>query len=99
MPDSRETRSMRPPPQSTAVLRTGGNGDGARMLRPRGPGSCATEQSARPPQQDRHCQRINEECAEFGQQVFETAIGDAKQQRGDKWPANAAEPADGDDDQ
>ena len=61
--------------------------------------SCAAEQAARPPQQNRHRQRIDEKCAEFRQQVFEAGVGDAEQQCRDKRPANAAEPADRHDDQ
>jgi len=57
------------------------------------------EQAPRSPQQDRHRQKVNDERTELGQQVFKAGVGDADQQRRDKRPADAAEPANRDDNQ
>src|SRR6516165_3112867 len=97
---SRTGRRNRPRSRrAMASLQAGDSGDGGQMPQPNGWSSRATEQAARPPQQDRQRQDIDEKGTEFGDQIFRGCVSDANQERREKRPADAAEPADSDDDQ
>src|SRR6516162_11544848 len=97
---SRTGRRNRPRSRrAMASLQAGDSGDGGQVPRPNGWSSCATEQSARPPQQDRQRQDVDEKGTEFGDQIFGGGVSDADQECRKKRPANAAKPTDCDDNQ
>src|SRR5947207_13924350 len=61
--------------------------------------SGAPEQTARPPEQNRHRERVDEEGAELRRHVFESRITNAYKNGCDERAANAAEAADRDHDE
>src|SRR5215469_3153098 len=61
--------------------------------------SCAAEQTLRPPEQNGERQGVDEEGAEFRQQILESSVGDAQQQGGKEGFLDDAQGAHRDDDE
>src|SRR3954470_19630233 len=62
--------------------------------------SCAhSKKTHGSPQENSDGRCVNQESTKLGNPILTGCIGDANEQRRDEWPAQAAEAADGDDDQ
>src|SRR5262249_19499469 len=61
--------------------------------------SCLAEDAARITEQDRHRERVDEECTKLGREIFKAGIRETEHQGGEKRSADAAKATDGNDDE